>query len=607
MQTATQLISEIKVLRTKYVAWKKDHPDQESEEIINKFLLLKDELELRGLKIPKPYTLLDQDAKKFKKRLVVAPFYPKPGEVYKFDGDSYAPVLPSGDKQGPSISLSDFEPYLKDFIIASPVVWIVGGIAEHDSTQNDCDVLCSLPTDEEMGRVIDFRLYRSIPRELADRMSFLHERKGASSPFTSCFPIYRLKMERIPDAEIQKMSEGEDYAEIVLRAKGARKAQREANISLKEDRIVLGRYFKALKPFKISPPLERQSVDAFLKAIEDMGIDSGFYSSKKFDGFRTTFNIKNGKLINAFSDDGIDNIKKFPHAAVEAKDLWPGQDLVLDGEVEWLDYEKRQHLPREVAASYLRRKGVFDDSSMCINVFDCVYLNKDIHNEPFSKRWKKLKGLNFPQKTNACPNKNYRWNLVSHYLGTTLEEIREHTERVSSYFSSEGNVAKRADSIHTLSGKRIGWIKWHRTALLYGLVTDVFETKTEGVYNLEWSIDPGKYPISKRNEQIVDGKKYLLGGKTFATTMLPEIGKDIVCIELETLNFTHNRKTDTFNITGWSPRFLNLAKDRKKPDSVQDAVKRAIKNRIYQEKAIEEDSSVTYFAGASAEEFPSKF
>jgi len=1000
--TIADLMTKVRELRKKYQEWKQKHPEQESEEMINELLLLKEKLAERGMRLPKQDTPLDLDAEAFGKRVKFMPFVPEPGKVFKFTDSPYAPVHPSGDVQGSPISLSDFESHFRNFLAASPVIWAVGGIVEHDSTVNDCDILCSFPTEEEMQRIVDFRLFRMLPENIAHRASFLHERRGSTSPFTDCLPLYRLKLERIPDAEIIRMSESElSFAEITLRAKGAAKQEREANISMREDRVELGRYFKAMKPYKIAPPGERQSVEAFLDAIKKEGVSPGWFclpsdqtiicnpetkpipqlnpendkvltasgyfkkvlgkssryisedlikiktaanrvvrltgnheclaikglrcsytarkaqfckpdcgskdwfprckeyfkryeaqwipaakldvgdflaipkfkqegeaglelsyeirgqaggkikslqanarvpdyieaspelyefcglylaegccskgriilsfgdhetglhektvefalkvfglkayvrqrkqmhttvitinsaklsvnfnrifgkgaknkripafilngdknnikafirgyflgdghaakytyefgtassqiavqlplllskigilastrknkkewtkienkivkssvlfhieitgkqlermdflglkkrgrsnrwfedenyfwvpilqhnlehyngtvwnveteegnyvpsiivknSSKKFDGFRTTFVIKKGKLTHAFSDDGLDNVKKFPQTAAEAKDLWPDQDLVLDAEVEWIDYKKRQHFPREVASSYLRRKGIFDDSSLCINVFDCVYLNKDIHNSPFSERWDKLKELGFPQSTNACPNKDYRWNLIPHYLGKTIEEIREHTEKVSKAFGSEGNVIKKADSIHTLTGKRIGWIKWHRTSLLYGLVTDVFETKVEGVYNIEWSVDPGSYQISKKNTREVHGKKFLLGGKTFATTLEPKIGKGIIQIELETLNFIHDKRSGTYDITAWAPRFLRIASDRKTPDTVADAVKRAIKNRVYQEKIIKPDGSIEYLPGASAEEFPSK-
>jgi len=605
--TIADLMAKVQELRKKYQDWKQKHPEQESEEMINELLLLKEKLAERGIRLPKQDTPLDRDAEAFEKRVKIMPFVPEPGKVFKFTDSPYAPVHPSGDVRGSPISLSDFESHFRNFLAASPVIWAVGGIVEHDSTVNDCDILCSFPTEEEMQRIVDFRLFRMLPENIAHRASFLHERRGSTSPFTDCLPLYRLKLERIPDAEIIRMSESElSFAEITLRAKGAAKQEHEANISMREDRVELGRYFKAMKPYKIAPPLERQSVEAFLDAIKKEGVGPGWFGSKKFDGFRTTFHIRKGKLIHAFSDDGIDNIKKFPQAAVEAKDLWPDRDLVLDAEVEWIDYKKRQHFPREVASSYLRRKGIFDDSSLCINVFDCVYLNKDIHNSPFSERWDKLKELSFPQSTNACPNKDYRWNLIPHYLGKTIEEIREHTEKVSKAFGSEGDVEKKADSIYTLTGKRIGWIKWHRTSLLYGLVTEVFETKVEGVYNIEWSVDPGSYQISKKNSREVHGKKFLLGGKTFATSLEPKIGKGIIQIELETLNFIHDKRSGTYDISAWAPRFLRIASDRKTPDTVADAVKRAIKNRVYQEKIIKPDGSIEYLSGASAEEFPSK-
>lgn len=977
--TIADLMAKVQELRKKYQDWKQKHPEQESEEMINELLLLKEKLAERGIRLPKQDTPLDRDAEAFEKRVKIMPFVPEPGKVFKFTDSPYAPVHPSGDVRGSPISLSDFESHFRNFLAASPVIWAVGGIVEHDSTVNDCDILCSFPTEEEMQRIVDFRLFRMLPENIAHRASFLHERRGSTSPFTDCLPLYRLKLERIPDAEIIRMSESElSFAEITLRAKGAAKLEHEANISMREDRVELGRYFKAMKPYKIAPPLERQSVDAFLAAIEKEGVKPGWFSSRKADGFRTTVHIKKGKLIRAYSDDGIDNIKKFPQTAAEAKDLWPKMDLVLDLEVEWIDYAKKYHFPREVAASYLRRKGDFDDSHLTLNVFDCLLIDgKDIHNEPFSERWRLLKKLNFPQSTDSCPKKEFRFNLIPHYSGQTIEEIRQHTKRVSdawacfpknellqsnpgfktadsfragdsilcpggyqkvtavtqgpfsgnlitvksrlfpftvtenhpirvvsirskknkkgtiylkpnswyfkqghknrvhnfserwklagvldandflvfpkfkfekptffdigtkvipvdrdlAYFlgwylaegsctvghvkldvsksdfekyihelrtivfncfgkflrvrvegrdavrlyfcskaickalrrelgpkalfkripecifhgnkevakafllaylrgdgstthrltkfytssetiarqlvlllskidilasvwkvkqageriivgracrvrdtfviqipitqvkrisdqielthknqgtefwetdnnfyfrtkkiekeyvqesvinieteshlvltpvithNSEGNVCKKTDSIHTLTGKRVGWIKLHRTSLLYGLVTDVFETKTEGVFNIEWSVDPDSYPISKKNTREVHGKKFLLGGKTFATTLEPKIGKDIIQIELETLNFIRDKRSGTYDISGWAPRFLRIATDRKTPDSVADAVKRAIKNRVYQEKIIKADGSVEYLSGASAEEFPSK-
>jgi len=120
----------------------------------------------------------------------------------------YAPVNPSGKKLGEVIQLKDIEPHLKNFVVSDPISWLVGGIVTHpEGTKNDIDILLSIPSEKELKRILEFRLYRMLPEKLQKRIQLLTEEKGGLSPFTDYLPLYRLVMERIPDAKIVKMAE----------------------------------------------------------------------------------------------------------------------------------------------------------------------------------------------------------------------------------------------------------------------------------------------------------------------------------------------------------------------------------------------------------------
>ena len=145
-----------------------------------------------------------------------------------------------------------------------------------------------------------------------------------------------------------------------------------------------------------------------------------------------------------------------------------------------------------------------------------------------------------------------------------------------------------------MSGKRIGWIKWHRSVVLYGLVLDIVETKVEGVFNLEYGVWPdSKHKIMSKDVVKINDKSCLRVGKTFATTQMPKEKKDSIEIEVETINLIHNLKNDTYKITAWSPRFLRIVPFQK-VDSISKICERARKNKVFQEKQIGTDGKIRY-------------
>lgn len=95
-----------------------------------------------------------------------------------------APIMPSGEKAGSEIRLSDVLPYIKPFMFRRNAATLVGGIANWKKTENDVDLLLKSPLDEDMEHVIRFRFGRMFPPEISNRISFLQD-DDFGGPFTN--------------------------------------------------------------------------------------------------------------------------------------------------------------------------------------------------------------------------------------------------------------------------------------------------------------------------------------------------------------------------------------------------------------------------------------
>ena len=98
-------------LRTEYTKWKKEHPDQQNEEYINYFLLIKSALEEKNQPLVSRETILDAEAQLLNEVAKIKIVPEVPGE---FTFGDLAPVGSSGEEQGETIKLSDLESDFKD-------------------------------------------------------------------------------------------------------------------------------------------------------------------------------------------------------------------------------------------------------------------------------------------------------------------------------------------------------------------------------------------------------------------------------------------------------------------------------------------------------------
>ena len=521
------------------------------------------------------------------------------GESEKGESE-YAPVNPSGKKLGKVMQIKDIEPYFKNFAVCDPISWIVGGIITHpEGTENDVDILLSIPSEKEIKRILEFRIYRMFPEDLQNRLQLLTEERGGLSPFTDYKALYRLVMERIPDAEIVKMGENLDTnAEIRLRTKGTEKQEEEANKAAKNDKITFGEFFLPMKPKRGYLPGQAQTLEFFLSLWEDKQFP--VYSSRKADGINSLWHISKDGKVKVYTEDGTDETSSFPQSIEEAKKLSPGHNIILLGEAEW--WKDGQHYPREWTAGRIH-KAESDEAGIVINVYDMVYFDSDIHKESFEKRWELMQKLNFPQKT-EFPDPKHNWNLIPHIKNENREELKKETERLRKLNGSEGNVAKQASSFYDLKNLRHStWIKQHNVTTFTAIVLNSLETKTKGVYNLEYGVLAGKRVIKEKDTRDVDGKKAVHVGKSFSTKENPAKGSGIL-IEAETINVTYDVRSKTFDLSGWAPRMLGVTD--KKPQTIDEIERQAIRDHVFQAKIIDKEGKTHYLPGKSGEEVVSK-
>ena len=232
-------------------------------------------------------------------------------------------------------------------------------------------------------------------------------------------------------------------------------------------------------------------------------------------------------------------------------------------------------------------------------------IDQDLHKYPAAIRYKFLELLGIKQKTIKIPEERFRLNLVEHFRDESREKLEKRTKQLALLPSSEGNVVYAAARPYQLtSGKRPYMsLKFHNSTTFTAIVLNSVETKTKGVYNLEYGILAGNRPTKEKDTKTVDGKKVLYVGKSFSTKENPAEGAGIL-IEVETVNITFDARSKTFDLSGWAPRYLGIT-DRK-PQTMEEIEKQAMKDHVFQAKLIDKDGKVHYLPGKSGEEVGSK-
>jgi len=126
-------------------------------------------------------------------------------------------VTPPSGRFEPQFNFEEIDKKFKSFYIRDPIVLLVGSCA----TQGKGADIDLVMRDEDLPDILKeanrFRLLRQMSGEFGidyeNTPDYLHIHDEAFGSYTSYYPLYRLKMERIPNEQIHKMSLNDDIDE----------------------------------------------------------------------------------------------------------------------------------------------------------------------------------------------------------------------------------------------------------------------------------------------------------------------------------------------------------------------------------------------------------
>jgi len=495
----------------------------------------------------------------------------KDGKSFEFlSKREFLPVRPSGEKRGPRKTWQEVASHFnKPFKIVDGFVKLTGGVVNWpEGTEGDFDILiCTIP-EKELFRRTEFRLGRAAPPGIAERLDIRQKEEVGVSPFTNYVVLGDLVFVPREKLEVVEMTAEAD-------------TEREAELSLKEDKIKPLRHFYPLKPLRGARPATKQTIGSLLELLTENLFP--FYVSKKHDGARHHLH-RDGKEVKIISDDGIDNTDKLPKLKERLLKV-PHRSFVLDAEIEL--WKEGQHYPREAAAGAIHSG---KEEGLIINVFDILYLDgKDLHKLPQEERLKILKAFPVDQEAEEVPKPGKLLNRVQHKLAKDKESLRKLIEYFSYLPGSEGVVIKRAVSPYPLTGepgRTKCWWKFHKSIDAVVTVIRRNETKTKGVYVYDYGIEAKKRKgLLPHPTEQVKGKTVHLIGRTFMTNEFMNPGERF-WVEAETVNLIENLDEGTWRFTFWVPTFLK--KTERAEHSPEEIIRDAKSENIFQWKVIKD-------------------
>ncbi|KAM7535871.1 hypothetical protein Aperf_G00000089047 [Anoplocephala perfoliata] len=205
--------------------------------------------------------------------------------------------------------------------------------------------------------------------------------------------------------------------------------------------------------------------------IDKAAVSGGVLVEIKYDGERVQVHKQGNKF--AYYSRSLKPVQpqKVEHLKEYIPKAFPGaNDLIIDSEVLLLDTKTQKPLPFGTLG--VHKRNAFKDATVCIFVFDCLYINgKSLLIEPMKKRREILE-----QNITIVPN---RVLLSEKHEIKTKKDLNELMAHVFAE-GLEGLVIKPNDSIYE-PGKR-HWIKIKKDYLGQGAMADSADLIVLGAY-----------------------------------------------------------------------------------------------------------------------------
>ena len=464
---------------------------------------------------------------------VLSRFIKDAGVVLVQDDEDLAPVYPSGNELGEKITRDEVLQHLKSFYRTKPYISLVGGICNRGSTTGDIDVFIN---SKRRDIPTEFRLIRMFPEKYWFRFTFHYpyQQKEHPGKFTNFLDIYDEKIEAIHNPEIVLMSVPK--------------------------KVELFKFAPLLKPAHGRYKGEEYSIDKLIEVVnaKPEWYEKGTYVQKKFDGVHVRCDIQkhyeSGYDVIIYSEEGNEISKNLPTLREELGEASKGRPISVVGELEF--WEDKEHQSRQQITAIIHTKEVHpDEGKVILNVFDCLYFDKDIHNESYSDR---LKSLDKIKDTDHIKKADYK-------LVDTPTELRKAVEHYSSLPSSEGAYLKRSDFRYELDGKSLLNLKYKNTFSIDAKVVDVHEVKDANAFNYLCVIEDDK------GNDVPIGRTY--------NTSIKVVAGAILKVEFVNLSQYTDQDSKKLWFNWWSPRVIMAREDKTKPDNTRTALKLVIASK----------------------------
>jgi ATP-dependent DNA ligase/site-specific DNA-adenine methylase len=405
--------------------------------------------------------------------------------------------------------IPDFISNFTDAILIKDAVSVVGSSVEKEE-HKDIDILCRLSDPSDfLKRAIQVRITKMFPDEQADKLHFIWG--DPEGPHDTYIPIFDLCLISKKPKIMEMMASG------------------------------------MMSPVATMKPAHRfydprEAVEYSFSKAEIWACE------KKYNGFRAMIH-KQGNEVRIYSDQQKNITFPFPTAEAQAKSA-SLKDFIIDCEM--VPYQDNKPLGRDVAARYIgtvkSHKDV-DDSQVIFFAFDCLYLDGDLKDKPWSERKRALNSLKF-----SANIKNTASVVVD-----TKDEMFKAIRMFANMAGSEGSVIKNYESPYTPGKESDLWIKYRTLLPVKATVIKVNQVKGDtSARNYEIGIRVSKVDSKGINPKYLseDGK-FMVMGNTFNTS-IPASEGDVLELLVEEV-WRHKHKDGTIHYSFHKPNVKGIS------------------------------------------------
>lgn len=220
-----------------------------------------------------------------------------------------------------------------------------------------------------------------------------------------------------------------------------------------------------------------------------------------------------------------------------------------------------------------------------IMVYDCLYLDQDLHHLDFEERGLQLKNFYCDRNDGVTKMADVKRARSAKHVIPLVNNLRKR--------AGIENVCLYADEPYDLvQGEYC--IRHDKFAAINTIVLDVFETSIPGIQNFVIGVEAGNMNFSAQQLVCNNEKDYVVLGETMSTTHRACPG-DIVEVDARAVVHDYDEGSALHFLHAFSSRVIRKVNDRSFPFSAASVIKRALEGKVYYHKVLAKDGKASYY------------